>query len=267
MCAATTNNPSTRNAKSERDTDSADAPPRLVLVTCSVLDAEIRGMLSSCPNIVDIRWMEQGLHNEPDKLREQVQATVNAIEHDRTDIDAIVLGYGICSRGLEGVHTRRCKLVIPRAHDCITLLLGSKERYAQYVANHPGTYWYSPGWNKYHTPPGPERYQQRYDEYVQKYGEENAEFLMETEQHWFSTYDRATYVHLTIGVTDQDLQYTRDCADWLKWQYDEVQGDPKLLHDLLAGRWDDERFLVLEPGMTPTLSNDEKVLKAKKVET
>ena len=47
-----------------------------------------------------------------------------------------------------GVHAQRCRIAITRAHDCITLLLGSKERYAEYVAQHPGTYWYSAGWNR-----------------------------------------------------------------------------------------------------------------------
>jgi len=36
--------------------------------------------------------------------------------------------------------------VVPRAHDCITLLLGSKERYAKLFGERPGTYWYSAGW-------------------------------------------------------------------------------------------------------------------------
>ncbi|HCD31414.1 MAG TPA: hypothetical protein DER01_03340 [Phycisphaerales bacterium] len=153
--------------------------------------------------------------------------------------------------------------MVARAHDCITLLLGSKERYADYVDKYPGTYWYSPGWNKHHTPPGPDRYQKLLTEYTEKYGQDNAQYLMETEQHWFTTYDRATYVHLSIGATDSDKQYTRDCADWLKWNYDEQAGDPQLLIDMLAGHWDDDRFLVLEPGVTLEMSGDDRVIQAK----
>ncbi|MBN4061049.1 DUF4445 domain-containing protein [bacterium AH-315-I18] len=111
-------------------------------------------------------------------------------------------------------------------------------------------------------PPGPERHQKLYDEYCEKYGKDNADYLMETEQHWFSTYDRAAYVHLTVGATHQDKQYTKDCADWLKWNYDEEAGDPDLLASMLAGRWDNERFLVLMPGQKICMTGDDRIVTA-----
>ena len=84
---------------------------------------------------------------------------------------------------------------------------------------------------------------------------------MESEQHWFSTYDRAAYVDLTVGATDEDKQYTKNCADWLKWNYAHEQGDPQLFIDLLSGRWDDQRFLVLEPGESLELSGDDRIIR------
>jgi hypothetical protein len=175
----------------------------------------------------------------------------------------IVLGYGLCSRGTEGITTTRCRLVIPRAHDCITLLLGSKERYAKYVADHPGTYWYSPGWNKEHLPPGKERYDHYYQEYVAKYGEDNAQYLMEMEQQWMTTYNQATYVDLGIGATDDDLKYTRQCADYLGWSCDRQHGDPALMKSLLSGEWPEDRFLILQPGQTMQLTADDRVIDVK----
>lgn len=238
------------------------APPRIAVVTCAVLEQEMAHFAAEHEHVDHIEVLEQGLHNEPDKLRDELQRAVERVEAERPHIDAIVLGYGLCSRGSEGVGPSRCTLVIPRAHDCITLLLGCKDRYAAYVAEHPGTYWYSPGWNSCHVPPGPERYRLRYDEYVQKYGQDNADYLMEAEQHWFSTYDRATYVDLTVGATDADVQYTRDCADWLEWKFDRQQGDPQLVRDLLAGQWDDERFVVCGPGQAIRMTADERVIEA-----
>ena len=242
--------------------EASHQPPRIAVVGCRVMDLEVEALLGNHPNVVHVHWMEQGLHNDPPQLSNELQKVVREIERDYEEVEAIVLIYGSCSRGTENVTTRRCQLVLARAHDCITLLLGSRQVYANYVGKHPGTYWYSPGWNKHHVPPGPERYQLRLSEYTEKYGKENAEYLMETEQHWFSTYNRATFVHLTIGVTDTDLEYTKACANWLGWQYDELQGDLGLINDLLAGRWDHEHFLVLQPGQSAVLSNDEHVLKA-----
>ena len=233
--------------------------PKVAVITCAVLELEIQHFAKGLPNLVHIEVLEQGLHNDPPKLRVQLQAAVDRVEACCA-ADAIVLGYGLCSRGTEGVKTSRAKFVIPRAHDCITLLLGSKERYADYVKQTPGTYWYSPGWNKHHIPPGKERYDKLLQQYKEKFGDENAEFLMETEQEWFKTYSRATYVHLGVGQTKQDADYTRSCADWLKWSFDEQAGCPKLLQDLLTGPWDDARFLVLARGQTFRMTADERVI-------
>ncbi len=249
------------NQTTEEATESVGARPRVAIITCAVLELEVAHYCKALPNVVHVELLEQGLHNEPPKLRCELQKAIDRVERI-AEVEAIVLGYGLCSRGIEGVSTLRAKLVVARAHDCITLLLGSKERYAEYVARFPGTYWYSPGWNKHHVPPGKERYDRLYQEYVQKYGEDNAQFLMETEQAWFSQYSRATYVDLTVGATDADIRYTQDCAQWLKWDFDHQKGDPGLLTSLLAGSWNPQDVLVLEPHQTVRPTADERVMEA-----
>jgi len=239
--------------------------PRVALILCDVLGDEFTALTRSRPHVVHVETLAQGLHNTPALLRSTLQEAITRIEALPLGIEAIVLGYGLCSRGTEGVTTRRAKLVLPRAHDCITLLLGSKERYRDYVRAHPGCYWYSPGWNRCHTPPGPERYDKLKAEYTAKFGPEDAEFLMENEQAWFTQYTLATYVD--VGLTDaqrvhEDIQYTQACASWLKWTFDRQQGSPELLIALLDGRWSPAAFLVLAPGQSAALTADERVITA-----
>lgn len=231
------------------------------LIACAVMEVEIDHFAALSRHDLSVRYLEQGLHNEPQKLRQELQVAIDAAAAEKPG-DAIVLGYGVCCRGADGLTAPADRpLVLARAHDCITLLLGSKEAYADYVAQHPGTYWYSPGWNKHHTPPGQKRYEDLLSKYTEQFGRDNADYLMETEQAWFSSYDRATYVHLTVGATDGDKQYTRQCADWLKWKYDEIAGDPRLLVDLLAGAWDDDRYLVVPPGGRVRVTADERIIR------
>lgn len=232
---------------------------KIAVITCAVLEDEVSQFAREFPHVIRIEVLEQGLHLEPNKLRRELQAAIDRVETE-TAADVIVLGYGLCSRGTEGVRTRRCRLVIARAHDCLTHLLGSKERYAAYVAAHPGTYWYSPGWNKHHLPPGPERYEKCRREYAEKYGEDNAEFLMQSEQAWFKNYNRAAFVHLGVGDIAREWHRTQVCAAWLGWECDFQAGDPALLRGLLAGPWDDERFLLLQPGETFRMTADERVI-------
>ncbi len=232
---------------------------KVAVITCAVLEIELAHFAREFPNVVHTEVLEQGLHNEPDKLRRELQAAIDRVEAN-TVADVIVLGYGLCSRGTEGVRTRRCRLVIARAHDCITHLLGSKEHYAAYVAEHPGTYWYSPGWNRHHTPPGRERYENFHRLYTEKFGAENAEYLMETEQGWMKSYTRAAFVHLGAGDITGEWKRTQECAAWLGWQCDFQCGDPALLCALLNGPWDNDRFLVLNPGETFRMTADERVI-------
>jgi len=84
---------------------------------------------------------------------------------------------------------------------------------------------------------------------------------MESEQAWFKSYSQATYVDIGVGVTEKDIEYTKGCAEWLNWSFDHQHGDPLLIRELLTGPWDDERFLVLEPGETLKMTADENVIR------
>lgn len=206
-----------------------------------------------------LELLEQGLHQEPLRLRVALQKSIDRIEMD-CPVDAITLAYGLCSRGTEQVTTSRALLVMARAHDCITLLLGDRRRYAEYVKQHPGTYWYSVGWNRHHLPPGPHRYEKLLRQYTETFGAEDAAWLMEKEQGWFRSYNRAAYVDLGVGTRPGDLQYTQACAQWLGWEYDYQRGDIALLRALLSGPWDEQRFLVLRPGQSAQMTADDRVV-------
>lgn len=233
--------------------------PRLAVIACAVLEPELQHIGADRGNLVHVDVLEQDLHNDPDRLRAALQEAVLRAEA-LPEVEAVVLLYGLCSRGSERVASSRVPMVVPRAHDCITLLLGSKERYAEYIAKYPGTYWYSPGWIATDTQPSQERYESAYKYYLEEYGEDNAEYLMEMEQNWIREYSRATYVDLGVGDTESDMAFTRECAEWLKWDCDQLQGDPGLLKDLLDGVWDSDRFLVLQPGQALRLTSDDRVI-------
>ena len=93
--------------------------PRVAVVACAVLEIELQAFVKRFPNVVHVEFLEQGLHNEPDKLRRELQAAMERVE-TRPEVEVVALGYGLCSRGSEGVRTRRCRMVMARAHDCIT---------------------------------------------------------------------------------------------------------------------------------------------------
>jgi hypothetical protein len=229
------------------------------IVSCNVMWREMCYYASLSGNTFTFQFLPWGLHRDPNELRLEVQ---RAIDGASDPVDAILLGYGLCSKGVEGITAGKTRLVITKGHDCITCFLGSKERYRAYFDAHPGTYWYTPGWIENHLAPGKERYEETYREYLEKYGEDNAQYLMDMEQDWFRKYSTAAYVDLGVGDSAEYEEYTRKCADWLHWNYERFEGDAGLIQRLLNGDWNEDDFLIVEPGCKIEATNDESIMRS-----
>ena len=46
------------------------------------------------------------------------------------------------------------------------------------------------------------------------------------------------------------------------WGFDKIPGDPALLKALLAGEWDEKRFLIVPPRHVIRLTGDESIMRA-----
>src|SRR5262249_1758105 len=142
----------------------------------------------------DLEFLTQGWHDHPAQGRDELQKRIDAVPTGR--YDAILVGYGLCGNLINGLRATHTRLVIPRAHDCITFFLGSKERYQRLSEERPGSYYYTSGWLECLQRRGekasplnmqflPTRAglntgtESVYDGWVKKYGEEQAQYLME----------------------------------------------------------------------------------------
>lgn len=215
----------------------------LKLIYCKVLEQELRYCAARSRNRIEFQFMEQGLHNTPDILRSDLQAQLDT---PQDQCDAVLLGYGLCGNGVAGLSCS-IPLVIPRSHDCISLLLGSAKRHEKYTKAHPGCYFFSPGWIEEGKLPSREYDQQLLKEYIEKYGQDNAKYLMETEKTWRKEYHRAIYIDWHLPNSKKYQKYTQKCAEYLGWEYERLDGDPSLLQRMINGQWDEKEFLVLKP--------------------
>jgi len=225
---------------------------RLKVIACEVLFRELCLCASRARAVLDLQFLRRGLHDNPDLLRERVQAAID--ETDESVCDGVVLGYGLCSNGVAGLCARGIPLVVPRAHDCIALLLGSKEEYARRFDDQPGTYYYSGGWVERGADRVPRRPEDgagldaSFDELVAKYGRDNAEYLREIQSNWIHHYSQAAYIETHLGTVEDYRAYTQDIARKRGWSYDEVEGSLALLQAMVDGEWEESRFLVVPPG-------------------
>jgi hypothetical protein len=239
-------------------------PCRIHLVACRVFERELEVLAASATSALRIEYLEMALHEKPgDQLRAALQAAVNAVPAGSAN--AVALGYGLCNRGLVGLRAASVPVVIPRAHDCLGLLLGSSERYLAELDQEAGTYFQSPGWIE-HLPAdrtlrplaagmggslAPNR-----EELVARYGEDNADFLMEELAGMTRHYRRLAFIATPVNGCEGCAHQARDIAAQQGWQFQQLTGDLGWLQRLLDGDWNEREFLVVKPGEQVVLRHD-----------
>jgi len=214
------------------------------ILACDVFREELASLGVEEPRIT---WLEMGLHDQPDRLRKEISDALSELEKN-PEVETILMAYGLCGNGLLGVQAGRCPLVLPRAHDCISILLGGVNPHQAILKETPGTYFYSPGWIREKRVPGPDRDAYLKALYGERYGddEEMIEDLIEADHDTFAHHECAAYVDLTDNREAEG--YARTCADCLGWKFRRLQGDPSMLRALLHGPRECERFLTVPPG-------------------
>lgn len=118
---------------------------RLKLIACEIMYREFCAVIARSANRVDVEFLPKGLHDLGQAgMFARLEEVLAAV--DQSQYDAVAMGYALCSNGLVGLAAGSVPLIVPRAHDCITLFMGSKERYLDYFQKHPGVYYKTSGW-------------------------------------------------------------------------------------------------------------------------
>jgi len=251
---------------------------RYKLLACEIFYREICLLAARCPNIIDVEFLPKGLHDMGQegmvqKLREAIARV------DTSRYEAILLAYGRCNDGVVGLQAGEIPLVVPRAHDCITLFFGSAGAYEEYFQQHPGTYFRTTGWTERDSAldqtfssqsPGiktrePSVMSQlgldlTYEEYVAKYGKENAQYIMEALGSWQDNYKYIAYIDMGNPLDEEYADQARREAQKKNLEFQRLQGDMRLLGNLLAGDWNEQEFLVVKPGEKIASDNEGRIL-------
>lgn len=242
---------------------------RIFVIACGVLALDIRRVAEEMNISVGTRFLPGGLHENPAKLRKEVQAAVDDISAS-ADWDRIAVGYGVCGRGTVELRARGIPLAIPRVHDCISLFLGSNSAYKREFKRYPGTYYLSAGWYEEKTEPlrqkRPYVYMEDkrvyYDELVEQYGEAHARETFDFLSSWQRNYQRAAFIDTGAGGESKYAAHARAMAEKYDWKYEALKGDTGLLRRLLTARSTSDDILVVPPGHVTVFDTMEGGLKA-----
>lgn len=263
---------------------------RFHLVTCDMLLRPVAHLAARSPHEIVLHDLSASLHAEPRSLGERIQAEIDEVEAVDPSADAVLLGYGLCGGATAGIVARGRPIVLPRAHDCATILLGSRERYQREHEATPGTYWFTEdnarrgdalkGWLLGDAGRSDAVEATRRD-WTERFGEDNADYLMTTLGEWQRHYERGAF--LDTGPVAADETAWADGADSAEgsglaeesalaeaearaeserrgWRFERVAADLGLLARLVAGDWDDD-FIVVEPGQQLAMSYDADILR------
>jgi hypothetical protein len=251
------------------------ARPFFKVIACEIAFREITHLAAQSPSLLDLEFLTQGLHDVPRTGGSHIQACIDAVPEGK--YDAVLLGYGLCGNLIRGLSARHTRLVIPRAHDCITFFLGSKERYTEVSREKTGCYFYTSGWLEClrrrgeKAGPGDATFlptragiggnvREAYDRWVKKYGEERARYLLSQIEKWTEHYTHGALIDFEFARPLGLNQQVQDVCARRGWKYERIPGDLGLLRRWLAGEWNEEEFLFVEPGDVIGPSYDDRIL-------
>mgnify|MGYP005848586743 CR=1 FL=1 len=241
---------------------------RIRLLACAALTREICWCAARSPNTVDPVFIEKGAHVSPDRLRDRIQQLID--ETGPAGWDRIALAYGLCGRVVDGLRARELPVIIPRAHDCATLLTGSREAFLRHFGEQLSRCWTAVGYAERDGGslrgtaenlwtdgiPCPE-------DLVRRYGEEGARMILDAlrahlpddQELWFIDVPetRQTVIEAQVAET----------AGRKGLRLKKIPGDLSLLRRLTDGPWDEADFLTLAPGQrVEALFDHDRVIQA-----
>jgi hypothetical protein len=214
----------------------------IVVIACQVFE-DLLGRSLPEEMKSDITFLKYGLHRVPKKLTKAVQEAIDRIEQP----SLVLLGYGLCGNGLHTIKAGKHTLLIPRADDCIAILLGSYAAYRKEFDSTPGTYYLSKGWLESGSNPLSE-----YEEYVERLGPEKAMWVMDQQ---YQHYKRLVFVAHTQDDLEKyrpkALEVAQFCSRW-GMQYEELLGSNAYVRQLIELACSqvgaNEEFVVIPPG-------------------
>jgi len=214
----------------------------LYILACRVLQSMIEPYLQD--KNIPVTFMEYGFHRTPELMTPALQEQLDRL----AEPSVVIIGYGLCGNGLANLKSGRHTLIIPRADDCITLLLGSYQSYMTEFNTEPGTYYLTKGWLESGSHPLKE-----YRDLLEKYDKETADWIIDEQ---YRNYKRI----VLVAPNQQELEAYRDkagevaafCQERWNYRYEEHIGSDDYVKKLmtvahqLSESTDD--FLVIPPG-------------------
>ena len=206
-----------------------------VVFSCNTLEVELRLALDDAGLDYPVVWLEGGLHNHPERLRDRLNEALAGLG----GAGRVLMALGHCGGACSGLKNPGYELIIPRADDCLSLLMGSLE-IRQRVSRLCPTYFLTAGWLR-HT----ENLITSFSRDCGHFGRERAERAYRIMlQH----YRRLGFIDTGAYDPAEEELKTAPLAGLVGLNLERLPGSLAWLKRLLTGPWDGGEFIVVRPG-------------------
>jgi hypothetical protein len=214
---------------------------RTRIVACRTIADELHLACREAGCDLPVSWVESGLHNWPDRLRTRIQQVLDEV----SDVDRVLLAFGYCGNSVVGLTVGEFELIVPRADDCISLMLGSCARREE-VSAEKATYFLTPGYLEHES-----NIWSEYQAFAARRGHALADQIYAT---LLAHYRRLGIIDTGSFDVAGFVERTQPIAAAFKLDHEVIAGTTQYLRRLLTGPWD-EGFIRIGPRETLTFDH------------
>lgn len=221
---------------------------KTIIISCNTLRAELDQTIEKLRVEHPVLYLESGLHLDPELLRQELQKILDRL----SNVDQVLLAMGFCGNAAVGLTAGDYRLIVPKADDCLTLLLGSMDK-RKSVQREKSTYFLSKGWLDMFD----EVEKTMLDEYQRmekKYGKERADKIFRLS---YRHYQRLGVIDTGTFQIENMMEEAKPIAELMDLkEVETIEGTMNFMESLLTGPWEeDERFIIIKPHSTLELKH------------
>lgn len=212
---------------------------KILIIGCKTLKKELTYILNKYNISYDVAWIEARLHNVKKKLNRALQEIIDSA----SGYDTILFSTGFCGNSICGLNSRNSTLIIPRADDCISFLMGGRRQKLTWM----DSYFLTEGWLA-----GEANIWNEYLHSIEKYGKERSDRIFKI---LFSNYSRVVLLDTGCYPLGPSCEKAKRIADAFSLDFQVIPVSISYLKALVTGPWDKKYFLIIPPQKTITESD------------
>ena len=216
-----------------------------IILACGTLKQELEYVMDKTSCKYPVELVDSGLHAWPDKLRDSINGKLGQLDEKYS---TVLLIFGFCGNSLVGVNSGKRTLVMPLVADCIPIFLGSNEERDKAGID---TYFFTEGYLN-HEQTIVSEYERSLEKYGKKRADRIAKILM---QH----YRKLAVIDTGVFRVEHVQNRIKGLSESLGIPSIILQGNLRLIEDLLKGNWDQGDFLIVQPNSTISLESSFRV--------